>query len=94
MILVRRLIWDPVNVAHIARHQVAPDEIEEVCHGEHIQRQAYGGRIMITGLTQAGRMISAVLDPEGEGVYYPVTARSASRKEGHIYQVEKGGKNK
>ena len=32
MIRVDRLIWDERNVAHIARHKVMPQEVEEVCH--------------------------------------------------------------
>jgi hypothetical protein len=41
MIFIRRLVWDSWNVAHIARHEVTPDEVEEVCHGEHIASQTY-----------------------------------------------------
>jgi uncharacterized protein len=93
MVYVRRLIWNPGGVAHVARHQVTPDEVEEVCHGEHIVRQAYGGRIMLIGLTRANKMLSVILEPEGEDVYYPVTARSASRKEQRIYRNEKGGES-
>ncbi len=92
MLLVRRLIWDPWNVVHIARHRVSPDEVEEVCHGEHIRRRAYAGRVMLIGPTGAGRMLSVVLEPEDEPeVYYPVTARPASRRERHIYLSLEGG---
>ena len=92
MVFVRRLIWDSWNVAHLSRHQVSLDEVEEVCHGEHIRRQAYRGRIMLIGPTGVGRMITVVLDPEDEpGVYYPVTARPASRRERRIFLSEKGG---
>ena len=80
MLVVRRLIWDPWNVAHIARHQVTPDEVEEVCHGDPIVQVGKQGRSLVFGPTQAGRMLAIVLDPEtGEGVYYPETARPASR---------------
>jgi hypothetical protein len=43
MIVISRLIWDSWNVAHIARHEVVPDEVEEVCHGPFIIRQTYDG---------------------------------------------------
>ena len=33
MIVIRRLVWDTWNIVHIARHDVVPDEVEEVCHG-------------------------------------------------------------
>ena len=91
MVSVRRLVWDPGNVAHIARHGVSPEEVDHVCQGEHIGRDAYGGRLLLIGPTDAGRLLAIVLEPLGEEAYYPVTARPASRKERRIYEREKGG---
>jgi len=93
MIIVRRLIWDPGNVAHIALHAVTPDEVEEVCHSEPITSATHHGRLRVVGPTRAGRMLTVILDPEPDqdGVYYPVTARPASRKERRGYQQAKGG---
>lgn len=91
MVYIRRLRWDPGNIAHIARHQVSPREVEQVCNGEHIQRAAYAGRIMVIGLSQAGRALSVVLDPEGGDIYYVVTARPSSRKERRIYNSAQRG---
>lgn len=93
MLTVRRLIWDPWNVAHIARHAVAPEEVEEVCHGDPLVQRGYQGRVALIGPTSSGRLLAVVLDPEGRGVYYPVTARPASRKERALYRQEKGGEN-
>jgi uncharacterized DUF497 family protein len=87
---IRRLRWDDWNVGHIARHQVSPEEVEEVWHSDYIIREAYGGRIVLIGPTSTGRTLAVVLDPEPEeGVYYPVTARPASRRERRQYQQEK-----
>ena len=37
-------------------------------------------------------MLAIILDPEPEkGIYYPVTARAASRKERNEYKIAKGG---
>jgi uncharacterized DUF497 family protein len=93
MVYIRRLRWDPGNIAHIARHQVSPEEVEQVCHSEHIRRSAYAGRIMVIGRTQAGRTLSVVLDPEGDDAYYVVTARPSSRKERRIYSSAGGGES-
>lgn len=79
MIVIRRLIWDPGNVAHTARHGVASEEVEEVCAGRHIARQTYQDRIILIGPTHSDRMLAVVLEPIATGEYYPVTARSASR---------------
>lgn len=94
MIFIRRLIWDAWNVAYIARHAVLPEDVEQVCHGDFIVRPTYGERLLVIGPTPAGRVLAAVLDPEGaEGSYYVVTARPADRKERALYRREQGGKN-
>jgi uncharacterized protein len=95
MAKVRKLIWDAWNKTHIARHGVIPDEVEEVCHGDHEEDEAKKGRLMLIGVTRSGRVLSIVLDPEPEPeVYYPITARPASRKERRYYKKRKeGGEN-
>ena len=87
MLVIRRLIWDSWNVAHTARHGVTPEEVEEVCHGEPVVQVGKKGRSLVFGPTLSGRMLTVVLDPESseEGLYYPVTARPASRRERAIY---------
>ena len=91
MVYIRRLIWDPANVAHIARHQVTPDEVEQVCHGEYASSQTYAGRLRIVGPTARRRMLTVILAPKGRSAFYPVTARPASRKERQRYTELKGG---
>ena len=92
MIFIRRLVWESWNVAHIARHEVVPDEVEEVCHGNPVVQVGKSGRVLVFGPTRNGRMLTAILDPELDpGVYYPVTARPASRRERSVYVHERGG---
>ena len=91
MHFVRRLIWDTWNIAHIARHDVIPEEVEEVCHGQPITSQTYKGRLRVVGPTRNRRMLTAILAPtEQPGVYYPVTARPADRKERRHYEQQRG----
>ncbi len=93
MILVKRFVWDSWNIAHIVRHDVIPEEVEEVCRAHPQMEGAKKGRIRVTGLTQKGRLLSIFLDPEPEeGVYYPVSARDASKSERKSYTAwSKGG---
>lgn len=91
MLRIKRLIWDEWNVAHLARHGVTPDQIEELCAGDPVVQEGHSGRILVFGPIKSGKMMTVVLDPEGDGVYYPVTARPASRRERSIYQQKKGG---
>jgi len=91
MIFVRKLVWDKANIEHIARHGVTPVEVEEVCVADSFILYGHSGRTMIVGPTKKGRALSIVLDPEiEEGVWYPVTARPADRKERKLYKEEKG----
>lgn len=90
MIYIRRLIWDAWNTAHIARHDVTPEEVEEVCHGRPIASETYGQRIRLIGPDLQGRMRTVILAPRRRGVYYPVTARPASRKERRLYHEQLG----
>jgi uncharacterized DUF497 family protein len=91
MLFVRRLIWDTWNIAHIARHDVIPDEVEEVCHGQPMTSQTYKGRLRVVGPTRSRRMLTVILAPTDEpGVYYPVTARPADRKERRSYEQQRG----
>ncbi len=93
MLVIRRLVWDPWNVAHIARHGVTPEEVEEVCHGEPVVQVGKKGRSLVFGPTLSSRMLTVVLDSESlpRGMYYPVTARPCSRREQAIYASERGG---
>src|SRR4030042_4746192 len=88
---VRRLNWDASNVSHIARHQVTPEEVEQVCHGQFVSSETYKGRIRIIGSTAEGRMLTVILAPISPGWFYPVTARPASRKERQRYDDLRGG---
>ena len=87
MVDVRRLIWDPGNVAHIARHGVAPRDVVDICESEHVTLKSYLGREIVIGPTREGRLVTAVLEAlPGLNTYYVVSARPASRKERRYYQ--------
>jgi uncharacterized DUF497 family protein len=91
MLHVRLLIWDTWNVPHITRHQVVPEEVEEVCHGQPITSETYNGRLRVVGPTLNGRMLTVILAPQEEqGVYYVVTARPADRRERRNYDQQRG----
>ena len=91
MIRIERLFWSNENIEHIAHHEVVPSEVEEVMQEDYAMRDTYGGRYLVTGPTKTGRMLSIVLHPRAEGVFYVVTARVATRKERTAYHQEKGG---
>jgi uncharacterized DUF497 family protein len=91
MIKVKKLMWDEHNIAHIARHGVTKEEVEQVCYNQHDAAETRDGRILLVGATEARRMLAVVLARKGDDMYYPVTARPASRKERREYAEAEGG---
>lgn len=89
--IITALVWDEFNEAHIARHQVSRDEVEQVCSGEVLSAETYAGRLRVIGATTEGRMLTVIMAPKGETTYYVVTARSASRAERKVYLRWRGG---
>ena len=88
MVLVRELVWDAWNVAHIARHEVT---LEEVCWGFTHASRTYQGRLRVIGQTVSGRTLTVILAPVQTEIYYPVTARPASRRERRTYRESEKG---
>lgn len=86
---VRRLVWDDWNVSHISRHDVIPEEVEAACHAQPVFfKETYKGRLMILGMTPAGRVLAIVIGPvpgASAGTFYPFTARTAHRSERREY---------
>ena len=97
MIVVRKLIWDVWNISHIARHHVTPDEVEAICHRDPlILRGQQKNRLVLIGSTEEERMLAVILESEGSGIYYPITAYPADKKDIVLYNrlKNKGGENK
>ena len=87
--------WDDDNIAHIARHGVEPEEVEEIvyedCHPSCIVRGRRRGiretRWTLFGQTCAGRYLVAVVAPYRErGVWRAVTARDMARSTRQRYK--------
>ena len=90
LIKVKKLVWDSWNIAHIARHDVTPDEVEQVCHTEPLVQEGKRKRLLVVGPTDNGRMLAVILDKEEEkDAYYPITAYKASKKLIKIYLNQK-----
>lgn len=92
MVHVKKLIWDSWNIKHIARHNVTTEEVEAVCHGVAlILRGQQKGRLLLTGPTEEKRIVSVVLESQGHGSYYPITAYDANTMDITLYNRLKGG---
>lgn len=94
-LVVKVLIIDEHRIAHIARHQVAIDEVQEVVSGDYVFIEGREGRWLLIGKTKTGRLLTVIVGERSqEDTYGLVTARPASREERSFYRemaLEQGG---
>ena len=95
MIIVRKLIWDSWNIQHIAKHNITPDEVEAVCHGLPVIFQGQKKkRLVVLGPTKENIIVAVILESQGRGRYYPITAYEADKSDIVLYNKLKGGVKK
>jgi uncharacterized protein len=86
---IDEFIWPQDRIDHIGKHDVEPDEFEEVCFGESfVQRTTSAGRnpvYYVLGQTSAGRHLFCVAIQFSDGRGFPVTARPMTNHEKKRY---------
>lgn len=88
-IVIKKLVWDSWNPAHINKHNLSIDDVEEAARNMVAHKRAKRGRYIALGKS-GKRIISIVINRVSKGVYYVVTARDSDKKERRIvYQYEK-----
>ena len=87
---IREFLWPQDRIDHIARHDVTPEEVEQLCFGQSlVQRTKSHGEnpvYYVLGQTDAGRYLFSVVIQFPEGKGYPVTARPMTDKEKQQYR--------
>lgn len=79
---ISRLDWDDYRIDHVARHDMTPDEVWEVCGDPfHVARRQGLNRYLVYGQTTAGRLVFVVLEYISGTVYKPITARDMTPRE-------------
>ena len=77
--------WDDGNVEHVARHNVTPEEAEEVLTGKFMARRARGGYYTTLGRTLVGRHLLVVFSWDLGGTARVITAMDMSKKQRRLY---------
>ena len=94
-LVVKVLIIDEHRIAHIARHRVTIEEVQEVVSGDYVYIKGREDRWLLIGRTKTGRLLTVVVgERPQENAYGLVTARPASREERSFYRemaLEQGG---
>jgi uncharacterized protein len=85
--------WDEANVAHVARHNVTPEEVEQVFSNDPMDLGADGmdaeERYTGVGHTNRLRVLVLVWTMRGDGTR-PITAFDASEQMAKRYLAQRG----
>lgn len=81
--------WDDANVEHIGRHQVLPEEAEEVFEGKVIIRRTRSGYYTAWGRSLAGRYLFVVYSRVSGVSARVITARDMTHTERRFYGSRK-----
>ncbi len=79
---ISELAWDDYRIEHIARHNIEPEEVWEIClDPRHLAHREGENRFRIYGQTEAGRYLFVVIERLGTSGYKPITARDMTENE-------------
>ena len=86
---IEELLWDDVNIDHIAQHKVSPVEVDEAIFEGLLH--SYNHRRLTIALAQAasGRYLTVVLRNLGKGKWRPITARDMNAAERRLLSRHK-----
>jgi uncharacterized DUF497 family protein len=84
---ITRFDWDSNNIEHIARHNISPDEVEDVALDDEpwIRKGRKETRYML-GYTVAGRYLFIVYVLKGKGIARVITAMDMDEKTRKLYR--------
>lgn len=88
-LIIRHFDWNEINIAHIARHNVSPDEVETAFENA-LFRKGRDGRYLVYGTTDSGRYLFIVIVVDKSGLARVITARNMMPTEKRYYNKEKG----
>jgi uncharacterized DUF497 family protein len=80
------LQWTDDSEAHIARHRVTPEEVEQSTYRPFYTMPGRNDTTLLFGQTDAGRHLLVVLAGSGDGRWRVVTARNMTDSERRIYR--------
>ncbi len=84
------LYWDDENIEHISKHNVNPQEVEDICFGTHIIRREGDRRYILSGQSANGRYLNVVIERVGKGLFKPITAFEMSESYKRRYRKRLG----
>ena len=79
--------WDEVNIEHIARHRVMPDEAEEVFESKYHLLRSKSGRYLTLGRNADGRYLACIIEKLSQpNTVRIITARDMNQAERKLFK--------
>lgn len=88
--LFREYEWDDINIEHIARHRVIPQEVEESCFNEPLVMGPGKNKYIIYGRSDSGRYLFIVVVYRTKARGRVITARDMTKSERGLYNRKRG----
>ena len=87
--------WDSAddaggNTAHISRHGISPEDVEEALTSNPLVLRGPDGRYLGYGRSGDGRWIFVPFVQKGQGIVRPITARPMTDGEKRLYRKKRG----
>lgn len=86
---ISSLEWDKKNIAHIAEHGVAPEEVEEVFNDTPVFLKGKKKYYYCYGQSISGRYLFIVFVRKARGLARVITARNMTNKDIKYYKKRK-----
>ncbi len=78
---IEGVLWSERSLAHVSRHSVDPDEVEDVVADVRTRAFRKAALLLLTGQTRAGRYVLVVAAPRAQNRIFVVTARDMTSAE-------------
>jgi len=78
--------WTDDSEAHIARHGIAPEEVEQTTERSFYTMPGRDGTTLLLGQAHSGRYLLVVLSGSGDGRWHVVTARAMTEAERRVFK--------
>ena len=82
--------WDDINIPHICRHAVTPQEVEEACFNAPLIIKGGTNRYLVYGRSDSGRYLFIVAIYKDKNAIRPITARNMTDVERRLYNKKRG----
>ncbi len=77
--------WDRHNIRHIQRHNITPEEAEQVFYDpDRCKHNAYDGSRKLIGMTEDGRILTIIYEKK-KNKFRPFTGWDSSESEKKVY---------